>query len=200
MTAIRQFEATYATIRHRLMTGYWRPGFHLVTPRLADDLEVSMSPVRDSLCYLAGQRMVDFRFGAGFFVQQINEEQLRNLLDLNRLLLHAATVGGDIAELPEDTSGDYVQRLAALFAHIAIGSRNAALAQAVSNLSDRLHVFRRLDPVVFPNCSDELDALQNALVRAGSISVVRDWLSHHHTARKRQAHRYVQSIADGSSP
>jgi len=200
MTSIRQFETTYGTIRHRLMTGYWQPGFQLVTPHLANDLDVSLSPVRDSLCNLAGQHLVDFIPTAGFFVPQIDETKFWALMDLQRILLHAATVAGDIFPWPGTSAPNYAARNAALFEHIAAWSGNAALLQAVRNLGDRLHAFRCLDPIVLPRSAEELAALESALINSAPIRVVRDLLSHYHAVRKRQAGNYVRLRAEGQPP
>ena len=197
MTAIRQFEPTYRTIRHRLMAGYWQPGFQLVTPHLANDLDVSLSPVRDSLCYLAGQHMVDFRPTAGFFVPKIDERYFCDLMDLHRLLLHAATVGAEALPWSGTSAPDHASRSAALFEHIATWSSNSALVQAVRNLGERLNVFRCLDPAILPKATEELDALENTLVNAAPIRVVRDMLTHYHAIRKRQAGHYSRLSAQG---
>jgi|GEM_PF-7013194 len=200
MSPVRQFETTYATIRQKLMTGYWLPGFQLVTPHLANELDVSLSPVRDSLSYLAGQHMVDFIPTAGFFVPWIDEAQFRDLLDLHRTLLHAATAAGDPLPWPGTLAQDYAARSAAMFEHVAAWSGNTALVQAVRNLSDRLHTFRQLDPIVLPKAAEDIDAMENTLIKATPVRVVRDLLTHYHSVRKRQAGHYVRLRAAGGSP
>lgn len=199
MTSIRHFETTYAAIRQRLMTGYWQPGFHLVTPHLASALDVSMSPVRDSLCNLAGQKMVDFIPSAGFFVPQINEPQFHDLMDLQRLLLHAATVGGVVLPWTGPTIQDHAARTSSLFEHIAAWSGNSALIQAVRNIGDRLHVFRCLDPAILPQAVEEMDALEHTLSKESPIRVVRDLLSHYHAVRKRKAGYFLRRRSQGHS-
>src|SRR3546814_14018660 len=58
--------------------------------RLADDLGVSVTPVRDSLYRLNGERMVDFAPGEGFHVHRLTETEFRDLLELHLILLLAA--------------------------------------------------------------------------------------------------------------
>src|SRR3546814_3588922 len=65
MSPAHVLEPTYQAIRKRLMEAAWPAGFRLDTARLAGELGVSTSPVRDSLNHLAGERMVDFEMGAG---------------------------------------------------------------------------------------------------------------------------------------
>lgn len=181
------------------MTGYWQPGFQMVTPHIANDLDVSLSPVRDSLCYLAGQQMVDFIPTAGFFVPQIDERHFCDMMDLHRMLLHAATTGGDALPWPGFAARDHATRSAVLFEHVAAWSRNTALIRAVRNLGDRLHVFRCLDPVIFPKAAEDLDALESTLIKSTQVRVVRDLLTHYHSVRKRQAAQYIKLRAEGHS-
>ena len=47
-------EPTYDTLRRRLFAGVWPSGQRLEAARLATELGVSMTPVRDSLNRLAG--------------------------------------------------------------------------------------------------------------------------------------------------
>src|SRR3989344_3702170 len=68
MSPAHVFEPTYEAIKRRLMTGEWATGARIEAARLADDLGVSMTPVRDSLYRLNGERMVDFTPGEGFHV------------------------------------------------------------------------------------------------------------------------------------
>ena len=75
-------EPTYQALRERLMGGEWPAGFRLDTARLAADLGVSKSPVRDSLNRLTGERMVDFEPGYGFHVPRLDETQLRDIFGL----------------------------------------------------------------------------------------------------------------------
>src|SRR3546814_3749616 len=81
MSPAHVLEPTYQAIRKRLMEAAWPAGFRLDTARLAGELGVSTSPVRDSLNHLAGERMVDFEMGAGFYVPRTEERRLRDLLD-----------------------------------------------------------------------------------------------------------------------
>ena len=63
MSPAHVFEPTYEAIKRRLMTGEWASGTRIEAARLADDFGVSVTPVRDSLYRLNGERMVDFTPG-----------------------------------------------------------------------------------------------------------------------------------------
>src|SRR3546814_19229888 len=89
------------------MTGAWSAGVRIEAARLADEIGVSITPVRDALNRLAGERMVDFIAGEGFRVPLYSEAELRDLFGLNRLLLLAA-VGK--AGLPRDGNQNKIGR------------------------------------------------------------------------------------------
>src|SRR3546814_17067104 len=63
MSPAHVFEPTYEAIKRRLMTGEWASGTRIEAARMADELGVSVTPVRDSLYRLNGERMVDFTHG-----------------------------------------------------------------------------------------------------------------------------------------
>src|SRR3546814_12685064 len=67
-------EPTYDTLRRRLFAGVWPSGQRLEAARLATELGVSMTPVRDSLNRLAGERLVHSSPGEGF---QVRSEERR---------------------------------------------------------------------------------------------------------------------------
>src|SRR3546814_13644235 len=83
MSPAHVLEPTYQAIRKRLMEAAWPAGFRLDTARLAGELGVSTSPVRDSLNHLAGERMVDFEMGAGFYVPRTDKKADRKSTRLN---------------------------------------------------------------------------------------------------------------------
>ncbi|RYE93018.1 MAG: GntR family transcriptional regulator, partial [Oxalobacteraceae bacterium] len=49
MSPSHVLEPTYASIRHCLVSGFWPAGRRLEAARLAEELGVSITPVRDSL-------------------------------------------------------------------------------------------------------------------------------------------------------
>src|SRR3546814_2577536 len=71
-------EPTYDTLRRRLFAGVWPSGQRLEAARLATELGVSMTPVRDSLNRLAGERLVHSSPGEGFQVPLLSETELRS--------------------------------------------------------------------------------------------------------------------------
>ena len=78
MSPAHVFEPTYEAIKRRLITGEWSSGTRIEAARLADELGVSVTPVRDSLYRLNGESMVDFTPGEGFHVHRLTETEFRD--------------------------------------------------------------------------------------------------------------------------
>ncbi len=90
MSPAHVLEPTYRRLKRALMEGLWPGGAKLEAMRLAEDFGVSMTPVRDSLNQLVGEGLVDLTPGEGFRVPSLTEQRLRDLLDVNAVLLETA--------------------------------------------------------------------------------------------------------------
>ncbi|WP_454885444.1 GntR family transcriptional regulator [Sphingomonas oryzagri] len=196
MSPAHVLEPTYDAIKRRLVAGDWPMGFRLEAARLAADLGVSITPVRDSLNRLAGERLVDMVPGEGFRVPSLSEQGLRDLLDLNLLLLLAAT-GEAVAQLPtvDEPAMDHATATALLFLAIASLAANGEIAMVVQSLNERLHPLRQLDDMVLPQAADELDQLHIAFSSSQGTSEARALLTRYHVNRMLEAGRFIRLIA-----
>lgn len=190
-------EPTYQALKERLTGGIWPAGFRLDSARLADDLGVSKSPVRDSLNRLAGERLVDFEPGEGFHVPRLDEKRLHDLLDLNLGLLLAAAQNNLVIPAMEAFGDDPATRAAALFARIGQMSGNRELHSAIMGLNDRLASARHLDIVILSEPEAELDALDAALSAQLDPSAFRDIITRYHAVRKLHVREFVWRLAFG---
>lgn len=136
-------ERTYAAIRQMLREGRLAPGARLETSRLATDLGVSPTPVRDALQRLAGEKLVEARIGDGFHVPRYTESALRDLFEWHAALLSMAARTVDIAALLEqERYGRAYERLASIVDDVSRAVPNREVGAALLNASDRLHPFR----------------------------------------------------------
>lgn len=182
---------TYAEIKRRLMAGIWPPGFKLEAMQLADDLGVSMSPVRDSLNRLMGERIVEAVAGQGFCVARFDEQGLRDLLDFNLALLLLASAAPPFTGATSENM-DHPSRTAALFLSITEGAGNQELSLAVRNLNDRLHALRHFDQLVLTEVASETDALEAAFLSQTGRSDITDMLVRYHVRRKSKVKHYIR--------
>ncbi|MEX0893739.1 MAG: GntR family transcriptional regulator [Gemmatimonadota bacterium] len=74
----------------RLADGLLAPGSRIDIATLVRELEVSVTPLRETLAYLAGQGLVVQRARFGFFVPPLDERTVRAAYDLRMVHLTAA--------------------------------------------------------------------------------------------------------------
>lgn len=193
-------EPTYEAIRQRLMIGAWPMGYRLEAGRLAEDLGVSITPVRDALNRLVGERMVDLVPGIGFHVPHLTERGLRDLLDVNLMLLLAAIKIGafpDGPDLIEPLADEHAVRTEALFARIASLSGNAELLDTVHAVACRLHSTRMREIAVLPEAAQDLALVEARLsARDDGLSGV---LKTYHDIRKGAAYQLIAQVNAGSA-
>lgn len=166
MTPPGTFDRVYAAIRQRLQHGLYRPGDRLEPALLSSELNASVTPVRDALHRLTGERLVEAPRHEGFRVPMMTETLLRHLyawhLDLVLLaaLKHRSAAGGGIdidgADRPQH------QDHQALFLALARATGNPEHASALEALSGRLEPVQRLEEYFL----DETEAETIAIVRA----------------------------------
>lgn len=72
-------EKAYQYIRQMLVCGELAAGQRLVTRNLADEIGVSLAPVREALHRLASEGLVEHHPGAGAFVREASRQDLEEL-------------------------------------------------------------------------------------------------------------------------
>lgn len=196
MSPSQIYEPTYRAMKQFLMAGHWPAGMRLEAARIAADLQVSPSPVRDCLHRLAGERMIDARTREGFHVPQIHAQTLRDLLGSNLALLLAALAGAQSCPAPEEVRvpADHATRTARTFHRIANLSGNAELVMLIDGLSDRMHCLRRLEEGVLAHPANELDLIDLKLSQPKSAPELRNVLRAYHRRRHRAASRLAHML------
>ena len=184
MSPAHVLEPTYRRLKNALLEGRFRAGMKLEAMRLADDFGVSMTPVRDSLNQLVGEGLVDLTPGEGFRVPLLTEQALRDILQVNALLLEQAPDNDHksltINEGSNDTRGAYADRLARAFRDIAASSGNRFRVHLVERISDRLHPLRELEPEIWLGASQALEQIELTAQQGfdGSNRAVRAYHQH----------------------
>lgn len=196
MSPAHVFEPTYEAIKRRLLTGEWSSGTRIEAARLADELGVSLTPVRDSLYRLNGERMVDFTPGEGFHVHRLSETEFRDLLELHLILLLAALATapkGPTASVASDQP--YPDRIADLFLAIAERSANSEIVASIAAIGDRLQLSRHFDGMILADVEDEFRAIEAAVADAEPQAKVRNLLLGYHERRAHEAAAYARTLA-----
>lgn len=191
-------EPTYQRLKRDLMAGAFPMGSKLEALRLADEFGVSMTPVRDSLNQLTGEGLVEFSPGDGFRVARLSEQTLREMLDINHLMLvHALGTGVaadmlNIAKTPD--SGDHAGRVSAIFGAIAAASGNRFLLRSVEQISARLSPVRRLEPLVILSAPEQLLRIEESFGSARTDCALA--VSTYHATCLDAVPRLIASMAD----
>lgn len=80
----------FIEVRRAIIMGHHKPGERLELETIARQYSTSVTPVRDAFQMLAQEGLVKIKPRSGYFVTHTNLKQLRDLLDLRRVLELAA--------------------------------------------------------------------------------------------------------------
>lgn len=202
MSPAQIVERCYRTLKQRLIEGEFNPGQRLEAARLADNMHVSITPVRDVLNRLTGEGLIGAVAGGGFYVPVPDEGSLRDLLDWNAFLaLHAARARKSVME-PfssgfENVPVNVPERSALLFARLSLRPGNRQFLSAVESLNDKLHPMRLLDERILDGAADELVELERGMEGDAGIFVKRIRLFH--KRRKAKLPTYVRLMRKAST-
>lgn len=191
MTPPGTFDRVYAAIKQRLRDGLYRPGDRLEPAVLSDELNASVTPVRDALHRLTGERLVEAPRHEGFRVPMMTETVLRHLyawhLDLLLLavmrhqstaLANEATVNHGQSELPVH------QRQNALFLALGRAAGNPEHGAALEALGQRLEPVQRLEQFFLEETEAETVEIVRSL-QARDRKALRRSLIRYHRRRER---------------
>src|SRR5579884_271519 len=177
MTPPGTFERVYAAIKQRLRDGVYRPGDRLEPAALSDELNASVTPVRDALHRLTGEHLVEAPRHEGFRVPMITETMLRHLYAWHRDLLSIAIVNRWTEALPSCDESDASpeterEKQRSLFFALAGLTGNPEHVHALQALSDRLEPVQRLEAALL-DCVEEETAQISAALRSGNRREIR---------------------------
>jgi DNA-binding GntR family transcriptional regulator len=74
------------TLRARIATGELRPGTRYVISQIAEELGVSVTPIREALLDLANEEAVVIHRNRGFEVVEVNDQDLDDITMLRRMI------------------------------------------------------------------------------------------------------------------
>jgi DNA-binding FadR family transcriptional regulator len=164
------FDRVYLALKAQLTSARLEPGCHLEPSALGDELSASITPVRDALHRLVGERLVDAPRNDGFRVPAPTEAQLRDLYGWNRTLLElalrrgsAGRTRGSASAIGNDHSLVTSAGPADLFRAVVALSGSPEHGAALEGLNDRLAAVRAVEEQHFADWSEEFETLRQAL-------------------------------------
>jgi DNA-binding GntR family transcriptional regulator len=148
----------YKELRRTIIMGRCKPGSRLNIKDIAKGYDTSVTPVRDALQWLSQEGLVTIKPRSGYYVTALTLKQLRDLLDMRRILETAAIEKAVLRITPEQLSelrrvhagytGEddisyerYTEENRKFHYLIAVASGNMVLADEVKKLHDRLARF-----------------------------------------------------------
>ena len=148
----------YREVRRSIIMGHLKPGERLAVEELAQHHETSVTPVRDALHMLNQEGLITIRPRSGYFVSRITLKQLRDMLQLRKILelgaieisaqritedqiqdlrlVHAGYTGDD-----DESYDRYTDENRRFHYLVALASGNLELAEVIGHLHDRLARF-----------------------------------------------------------
>lgn len=186
------FDRVYVALKGQLTGGRFAPGDHLEPAAIGDELSASITPVRDALHRLVGERIVEAPRNDGFRVPSPTEAELRDLYGWNRELLELGLrfrrppSKGARLYATDQASEPACLATADLFLEIARRSSNPELESAIENLNDRLGALRKGEGAVFEDLVEELGLLLTAF-RGQDAPALRRLIAIYHRRRQRHA-------------
>ncbi len=179
------FERVYHELKRMLAEGELPPGSPIEPALIGQRIAASITPIRDALHRLTGERLVEAPNHNGFRVPQLTEAALRDLYDWNAQLLRPATrhirpgSGERVVSAAVAEEKDVATATANLFIEIARATGSAEHVRAIQQLNDRLAPFRRLEAVVLKCLDEEYRSLVSAILAAEGPDLRRRLASYH---------------------
>lgn len=185
------FDRVYRALKGRLLSAGFAPGEHLEPAALGEELHASVTPVRDALHRLAGERLVDAPFHDGFCTAAFTEAELRDMFGWSATLVDLAlrrTPAETAAINPHPTrvGSDHFSEASELFMTMVHWLGPCELAMAIEGIVERLAAVRTVEPAVFDDTAEELAEL-HFLHASGNHTALRRGVATYHRRRQRAA-------------
>ena len=180
------FDRVYLALKEQLTSARFAPGDHLEPAALGEELNASITPVRDALHRLVGERIIEAPRNDGFRVPSPLEAELRELYGWNDQLLELAirSAGTRSTALVAGGTDPVLADAAGMFRRISRMPGNAEHEAAIENLNDRLAALRIAEARIFGDVAEELAAIRNALA-APDLASLRRLVAAYHRRRQR---------------
>ena len=167
------FQFALDSLRSRLAAGRYGSGRPIVIADEARRLRLSTTPVREALCWLGGEGLVERGGAGGFFAPRLEAALIAKRYELRRLYL---LCGQDRPVDPPDgliDAGTAVVRMQALWGWRLGALGDAALFDAFLRIQGQLARFHAAEARLFADLESEAQALLSASPEAEAILLAR---------------------------
>ena len=185
MSAPGTFDRVYAAIRERLRQGAYKPGDRLEPAALSEELNASVTPVRDALHRLTGERLVEAPRHEGFRSPILTETALRHLYAWHRdllllaLLTRRSRAADSAAGLEATNPSTEHSRQNGLFLTLARLTGNPEHLAALQQLTSRMEPVQRLEASLLDSLEQETAGIADAMADGDRRRLRRILLAYH---------------------
>ena len=116
----------YRSVREAITEGYFEPGEKLDQDLVADELEVSRTPVREALKALESEGFVEIRPHRGVYIPKLSPQDIRFVYEI-RILLETDAVRRAIPRIPDSVLAEMEELLKETKKQFEAGDRTAIL-------------------------------------------------------------------------
>ncbi|NQE61506.1 GntR family transcriptional regulator [Caulobacter sp. RHG1] len=155
------FERTIGALRKRLVAAGPLQGAPLLINLLAADLDVSQTPVREALAWLAGETLIH-RTRSGYVGATYEAEDLAHVYELALLLVLAA-----FRRRPAEPAPGVMRHAGQMLSHVIDRGGNQAFVRAFAQVQARLAPLAVDEAAIFGGADQEGDRLGLALGEGG---------------------------------
>ena len=175
-------ERVFDALKHDIASGALPPGTKLEPAVLAEQLNSSVTPVRDALHRLAGALLVEMRASEGFYLPFVTEPGLRDLYAWNAELLRLLVRAWPNRRAPLKAGAlpaDIGRATAAFFELFVARADNREHVHQIGFANDRLAMARVAERRVFDDLEAELRQLAIASDTAPNAELLRRVADYH---------------------
>jgi len=181
------FERVYNQLKRMLAEGELPPGSPIEPALIGKQIASSITPIRDALHRLTGERMVEAPNHNGFRVPLPTEASLRDLYRWNGLVLGLAAKQlpreFKLKEIAQPVAGtDIAASTAEVFLSIARAVGSSELSATVELLNDRLARFRLAEGAALKSVTEEFSGLTTISV-SGDRAALSTAITRYHRRR-----------------
>lgn len=182
MNAGATSERVYDALKARLLSGAILPDEKQEPAALAADLNSSVTPVRDALHRLSGERLIESRPSEGFYLPHVNEPALRDLYAWNGQLLSLVVRAWprvEWAPAADQLPVDFHQATRLFFTLFASRSDNIEHTAQLDSANERLAAARHVETRVLSGLESELRQFAVDFDYASSAAILKRIAAYH---------------------
>lgn len=193
-------DTPYEIIKSRVIQREFPNGERLQIEKIAEDLRLSVTPVREILNRLVYENLVSAIPKVGFFMKPLSELELRNLYEYNYSFLeyilrtkanpsfwrYEGVNESKIYSYRYDTEkidsllpDAFVELTETLFFEITLSSHNKEFERTIINLNDRLHFVRLKEQDILQDIKHDLANMYESFTKGENKELSKNIFKYH---------------------